>query len=82
MGGLVQVSLSLSVPWHRLGLNFQLLQNKFLGGCTRSWHGTELLACLSRVVVTQGAAGVGLSCPGHARGWGSLPAAFLWDRAC
>lgn len=80
----MQVSLSLPVPQHQLGLNFQLLQNKFPGGCTRSWRHAELPACPSGIVsMHRGSGGwwMGLSCPGHAMGRGSLPAVHLQDRA-
>lgn len=72
-------------PRHWLGLNFQLLQNKFPGGCTRGWHSAELPACLSSAMSMHGGGlqgcRMGLSCPEYAMGWGSLPAARLQDRA-
>lgn len=72
--GLEQVSLSLPIPWHQLGLNFQLLQNKFPGGCTWSWHCAEMPVCLSSAVsVWWGLWGWGSA--RHAAGCGRLPAA-------
>lgn len=65
--GLEQVSLSLPIPWHQLGLNFQLLQNKVPGGCTWSWHCATMPECLSSAVSVQG----GLW------GWQSAVAGFL-----
>lgn len=52
--GLEQVSLSLPIPWHQLGLNFQLVQNEVPGGCTWSWRCAEMPVCLSSAVSVQG----------------------------
>lgn len=80
--GLEQVSLSLPMPGHQLGLNFQLLQNKFPGGCTWSWHRAEMPACLTSAVSVWGAVGmvVGLSQACH--GLGEASCCCLQDRSC